>query len=162
MPEAKQNKASQKQYEGKKYNQKKSWNKNQEPRQRRQYCFFHGENKGHITKGPDAKETQERIKNRANPQPPPQQPAREVNHTFDAPSQQPYYPIYPSLNSNQIHPTTLAAAYYPNFLPAWQPSTQQQGQASNQCAEGSLTYINPRPPHITFIETNQPAQIHNR
>jgi len=63
MPEAKQNKASQKQYEGKKYNQKKSWNKNQEPRQRRQYCFFHEENKGHITRDClDAKETQERIK----------------------------------------------------------------------------------------------------
>ena len=88
MPEAEQNKASQKQYEGKKYNQKKSWNKNQEPRQRRQYCFFHEENKGHITRDcPDAKETQERIKNRENCQPPPQQPAREVNHTFVVPSQ---------------------------------------------------------------------------
>jgi hypothetical protein len=33
MPVAAPSKASQKQYEGKKYNQKKNWNKNQEPRQ---------------------------------------------------------------------------------------------------------------------------------
>jgi hypothetical protein len=133
MLEVAPNKAPQKQYKGKKYNQRKKWNKNQESKQRRQYCFFHGDNKGHITKDcPDAKETQERIKNKANPQPPPQQPTREANYTFAAPSQQPYCPIYHSLNSNQIHPSTLAAAYYPNFLPAWRPSTQQQGQASNQ------------------------------
>jgi hypothetical protein len=120
MSEKEQNKASQKQYEGKKYNQRKNWNKNQEPRQWRQYCFFHGENKGHITRDcSDVKETQERIKSRENPQPLPQQPVREVNHTFVAPSQQPYYPIYPSLNSYQIHPSTLTATYYPNFLPAW-------------------------------------------
>ena len=63
MSEAEQNKASQKQYKDKKYNQRKSWKKNLEPRQRRQYCFFHGENKGHITRDClDAKETQERIK----------------------------------------------------------------------------------------------------
>jgi hypothetical protein len=163
MPEAAQNKTHQKQFEDKKYNQRKNWNKNEEPRQRRQYYFFHGGNKGHITRDcPDTKETQERIKNRANPQPLPQQPAREVNHTFAAPSQQPYCPTYPSLNSNQIHPSTLVAAYYPNFLPTWRPSTQQHGQASNRHAEANLTYINPRPPHITFIETNQPAQIQNR
>jgi hypothetical protein len=29
-------------------------------------------------------------------------------------------------------------------------------------AKANLTYINPRPSHITFIETNQPAQVHNR
>jgi hypothetical protein len=117
----------------------------------------------HITRDcPDAKETQEMIKSRENPQPPSQQPAREVNHTFIVPSQQPYCPIYSSLNSNQIHPSTLATAYYPNFLPSWQPNTQQQGQASNQREEANLTYINPRPPQITFIETNQPSQVHNR
>jgi hypothetical protein len=125
--------------------------------------FFHREDKGYITRDcPDAKETQERIKNRTNPQPPQQQPAREVNHTFAAPSQQPYCPIYPNLNSSQIHPSNLVAAYYPNFLPAWRPTTQHQGQASNQRVEANLTYIDPRPPHITFIETNQPAQVHNR
>jgi len=37
-------------------------------KKQRQYCFFHGENKGHITRDcPDAKETQERIKTRTNP-----------------------------------------------------------------------------------------------
>jgi hypothetical protein len=47
---------------------------------------FMGKEKGHVTRDcPDAKETQERIKIRANPQPPPQQPAREVNHTFALP-----------------------------------------------------------------------------
>jgi hypothetical protein len=62
MQEAEQNKPSRKQYEGKKYNQGKNGNKSQVPRQRRQYCFFHGENKWHITRDcPDAKETQERI-----------------------------------------------------------------------------------------------------
>jgi hypothetical protein len=45
-------------------------NKNQEPRQRRKYCFFHRENKGHITRDcPDVKKTHERIKSRENPQP---------------------------------------------------------------------------------------------
>ena len=111
---------------------------------------------------PDAKETQERIKSRANSQPPPQQPAREVSHTFTASPQQQYCPIYPSLNSTQFHPSTLAAAYYPNFLPTWRTSTQQQGQTSNQWIEANLTYINSRPPHITFIETTQPSQVHNR
>jgi len=70
--------------------------------------------------------------------------------------------MYPSLNYSQIHPSILAAAYYPNFLPAWRPSTQQQGQAGHQRVEANLTYINPRPLHITFIETSQPAQINNR
>ena len=106
------------------------------------------------------KETQERIKSRANPPPQPQQHMREVNHTFAA-SQQQYCPIYPSLNSTQIHSSTLAAAYYPNFLPAWRPSTNQQGQTSNQRTKANLTYINPRPPHITFIETTQPSLVHN-
>lgn len=134
-------------------NQKQQWH----------FCFFHGENKGHITRGcPDAKETQERIKNRSNPQPLPQQPAREINHTFAAPPQQQHCLVYSSLNSTQIHPSTLAAAYYPNFIPAWRPSTQQQAQASSQQLEASLTYINPRPSHITFIEMNQPPQVHNR
>jgi hypothetical protein len=51
-----------------KYNQRKNWNKSQKPRQRRQYCFFHGENKGHIIRDcPDMKETQERIKSKENP-----------------------------------------------------------------------------------------------
>jgi hypothetical protein len=50
------NKVPPKQYEGKKYNQRKSWNKNQELRQQRQYYLFHGENKGHITRDcPEAK-----------------------------------------------------------------------------------------------------------
>jgi hypothetical protein len=87
MPKAVPSKAPQKQYESKKYNQRKHWNKNQKPRQRRQYYFFYGKNKGHITRDcPDTKETQERIKNRANPHPSPQQPTREVNHTFTVPS----------------------------------------------------------------------------
>jgi len=71
MPEAEQNKPSHKQYEGKKYNQRKNSNKTQEPRQWRQYYFFHGENKGHITRDcSDVKETQERINSRENTQPP--------------------------------------------------------------------------------------------
>ena len=116
----------------------------------------------HITRDcPDTKETQERIKSRANPPLSPQQPSREVNHTFAAPQQQ-YCPIYPSLNSTQIHLSILATAYYLNFLPAWRPSTQQQGLTNNQWVEANLTYINPRPPHITFIEANQPSQVHNR
>ena len=87
---------------------------------------------------------------------------QEVNHTFVAPQQQ-YYPIYPSLNSTQIHPSTLTAAYYPNVLPAWRPSTQQQqGLTSNRWADANLTYLNSRSPHITFIEANQPSQVHNR
>ena len=149
------------QYEGKGNSQRSNCNRNQNQRQRRQYCFFHGENKGHTTKDyPDTKETQERIKSRANPPPLPQQFMREVNHTFVA-SQQQYCPIYPSLNSTEIHPSTLATAYSPNFLPTWRPSTQQQGLTNNQRAEANLTYINPRPPHITLIETNQLSQIHN-
>jgi hypothetical protein len=104
----------------------------------------------------DAKETQERIKSRSNPQPPPQQLAREVNHTLALPQQQQYCPIYSGLSSTQIHPSTLASAYYPNFLPAWQPNTLPQAQTNNHRAEASLTYINPRPPHITYIETSQP------
>jgi hypothetical protein len=28
--------------------------------------------------------------------------------------------------------------------------------------EANLTYINPRPLHIIFLETNQPAQVHSR
>jgi len=84
-----------------------------------------------------------------------------VNHTFTA-SQQQYCPIYRSLNSTQIHPSALVVAYYPNFLPTWRLGTQQQGPTNNQQAEANLTYINSRPPHITFIETNQPSQMHNR
>ena len=62
--------------------QNRGWQKNQKQRQQKQYCFFHGEEKGHSTRDcPDAKETQERIKNRSAPQPPSLviQP-REVNH----------------------------------------------------------------------------------
>jgi len=64
--------------------QNRGWQKNQKQRQQKQYCFFHGEEMGHSTRDcPDAKETQERIKRRSAPQPPPSvvQP-REVNHTF--------------------------------------------------------------------------------
>jgi hypothetical protein len=64
--------------------------------------------------------------------------------------------MYSSLNSTQIHPSTLASAYYPNFLPAWRPTIQPRGQPNSQRAKANLTYINPRPLHITYIETNQP------
>jgi hypothetical protein len=102
---------------------------NQNQKQRRQYCFFHRENKGHLTRDcPNPKETQERIKGRENPQPPQPQPPREVNHAFATPPQQQQYcPIYPSLNSTQIHPSTLAAAYYPSFMPAWWPTLSSKG-----------------------------------
>jgi hypothetical protein len=136
-------------------------NKNQKQRQRKQYCFFYGEDKGHVTRDClEAKETQERIKSRANPQSPPQQTPREVNHTFALPKPKPYCPIYLGLNSTQIHPSTLASTYYPNFLLAWRP-TSLQPQASNLRAEANLTYINPRPSHITYIETSRPQQPAN-
>jgi hypothetical protein len=42
--------------------------KNQKQRQRKQYYFFHGEDKGHVTRDClDAKETHEKIKSRVNP-----------------------------------------------------------------------------------------------
>jgi hypothetical protein len=64
------------------------------------------------------------------------------------------------LNSTQIHPSTLASLYYPNFLPAWRP-TSLQPQANNPRAEANLTYINTRPPHITYIKTSCPQQPTN-
>jgi hypothetical protein len=62
------------------------------------------------------------------------------------------------LNCTQIHPSTLASAYYPNFLPTWRPNPPQ---ASKQRAEENLTYINPKPPHITYIKTSHPHQPAN-
>jgi len=51
--------------------QNRGWQKNQKQQRRKQYCFSTGKY-GHSTRDcPDAKETQERIKNRAAPQPPP-------------------------------------------------------------------------------------------
>lgn len=79
--------------------------------------------------------------------------------------QQHYCPVYPGLNSTQIHSSTLAAAYYPYFLPAWRPNTQQilhQGQPSNHQFEANLTYVNPRSPHISYMETSQPSPIVGR
>jgi hypothetical protein len=35
-------------------------------------------------------------------------------------------------------------------------------QTSSQRAKANLTYINPRPPHITYIKTNQPQQVVGR
>jgi len=102
--------------------QGKNWNRNQSQKQRRPYCVFHGENAGHSTKDcPETKETQERMKNKQTAQPPTQQSAREVNTTYTTGHQQ-YCPMYPALNATQIHPSTLASAYYPNFLPAWRSS----------------------------------------
>jgi len=134
--------------------QNRGWQKNQKQRQRKQYCFFHGEEKGHSTRDcPDAKETQERIKSRSAPQPPSSvvQP-REVNHTFP----QSFYHSYVRGSSQQhpapIQPSALAFAYYPGFLPAWRPAQPpaEQGQQP--------TYAPPRPPQITYIETAQPHQ----
>ena len=134
--------------------QNRGWQKNQKQRQQKQYCFFHGEEKGHSTRDcPDAKETQERIKSRSAPQPPSSvvQP-REVNHTFP----QSFYHSYVRGSSQQhpalIQPSALAFAYYPGFLPAWRPAQPptEQGQQP--------TYAPPRPPQITYIETAQPHQ----
>ena len=97
------------------------------------------------------------MKNKQTAQPPTQQSAREVNTTYTTGHQQ-YCPMYPALNANQIHPSTLASAYYPNFLPAWRSSPSQQPPAGNYRSEASLTYINPKSPHITYLETNPPAQ----
>ena len=110
----------------------RGWQKNHKQRQRKQYCFFHGEEKGHSTRDcPHAKETQERIKNRSAPQPPPSviQP-REVNHTFP----QSFYHSYVGGSIQQhpapIQPNAFAFAYYPSFLPAWRLAQQpaEQGQ----------------------------------
>ena len=142
--------------------QGKNWNKNHNQKQRRPYCVFHGESAGHSTKDcPETKETQERMKNKQTAQPPAQQSAREVNNTYTTGHQQ-YCPMYPALNVNQIHPSTLASAYYPNFLPAWRSAPSQQPPAGNYRSEASLTYINPKPPHITYLKTNQPPQNQSR
>jgi hypothetical protein len=80
--------------------------------------FSMGEEKGHVTRdGPDAKETQERIKKRTA-QPLLQPLARDVNHTFAPPIHQQYYPPYPTYNPNQANSPNLTSAYYPSFLPA--------------------------------------------
>lgn len=83
--------------------------------------------------------------------------ARDINHTFAAPNQQ-YCPIYPNLTSTQIHPSTLAVAYYPNFLPAWRTPSPTIAPLNNQPNEANLAFINPRPPHITLIGTSRPNQ----
>ena len=88
------------------------------------------------------------MKNKQTAQPPAQQNAREVNTTYTTDHQQ-YCPMYLALNANQVHPSTLASAYYPNFLPAWRPAPSQQPPAGNYRSEASLTYVNPTlpPPH---------------
>ena len=99
MPEAEQNKASQKQYEGKKIQSKEKLEQKLGTKVAKAVLFLPWRKQRAHNQGlPDAKETQERIKSRANLPPSPQQPPREVNHTFAA-SQQQYCPIYPSLNS---------------------------------------------------------------
>ena len=100
------------------------WQKNQKQRPRKQYCFFHGEEKGHSTRDcPDAKETQEGIKSTSAPQPLPSvaQPW-EVNHTSRRPSTTHMSEDRASSNQLQFSPSALASAYYPNFLPAWRPA----------------------------------------
>jgi len=101
------------------------------------------------------------MKNKQTAQPPTQQSAREVNTTYTTGHQQ-YCPMYPALNANQVHPSTLASAYYPNFLPAWRPAPSQQPPAGNYRSEANLTYVNPKPPHITYFETNPTSQNQSR
>ena len=101
------------------------------------------------------------MKNKQTAQPLAQQNTREVNTTYTTGHQQ-YCPMYPALNANQIHPSTLASAYYPEFLPAWRSAPSQQPPAGNYRSEASLTCINPKTPHITYLETNQPPQNQSR
>jgi hypothetical protein len=46
--------------------------------------------------------------------------------------------------------------YYPNFLPAWRAPPQAPYHSMSHRQEPSLTYINPKPPQITFYDTAAP------
>jgi hypothetical protein len=154
--------SSQRQYQGKSNVQGRTWNKNPRQRQWKQYYFFHGEEKGHVTRDClDAKETQERIKNRTA-QALLQPLARDVNHIFAPPIHQQYYPPYPTYNPNQANSSNLTPTYYPSFLPAWRSPSQPLAQPNLQRAEAGLTYINQRPPQLTYIEDSQPPSVVNR
>ena len=84
-----------------------------------------------------------------------------MNHTFP----QSFYPSYVEGSGQQlaaqIQPTTLACAYYPNFLLAWRPAQQPTEQGHHR-HEVAPTYVPPRPLQITYIETMQPHQQMSR
>ena len=67
-----------------------------------------------------------------------------MNHTFP----QSFYPSYVEGSGQQlaaqIQPTTLACAYYPNFLLAWRPAQQPTEQGHHR-HEVAPTYAPPNP-----------------